>query len=158
MTWTWGGDPGVTTAAQRRDAVRSLTGDTVSGQDITNTDEQIAFYLLSYPALTMTAVLMASADAADALAGRSAAQADSVSIGKTRIEYRDGASRYHTLSADLRRRARTGVNGFFPQGISVAANVNSAANSDTVQPQAYVGRDADPGTLPALSTSEQRGT
>lgn len=157
MTWTWGGDPGVTTSAQRRDAVRSLTGDTVSGQDITNSDEQIAFYLSAYPALTMTAVCMGAADAADALSSRAAAQSDSVTIGKTRIEYRDAAARYRTLSADLRRRARAGVNGFFPQGISVAANQTSAANTDTVQPQSYVGQDAYPGTPPALSTSEQEG-
>ena len=56
-----------------------------------------------------------------------------------------------------RRRARAGVNGFFPQGISVAANQTAAANTDTVQPQSYVGQDAYPGTPPALSTSEQEG-
>jgi len=44
MTWTYGGAPGTTTSATRRDAVRLLVGDTdTTDQQIT--DEEIAFGL-----------------------------------------------------------------------------------------------------------------
>lgn len=45
MTWTYGGAPGTTTAATRRDAVRFLVGDTAT-TDQQVTDEEIAFALL----------------------------------------------------------------------------------------------------------------
>lgn len=157
MTWTYEGDPGVSTAAQRRDAVRTLIGDTVSGADVTLSDEQIAFYLTSYPATTMLAVYLAASDAATGLGAGWARQADSVAIGKTRIEYRESAARFTTLSGELRRRAARGVNALRFEGISVADNAARAENTGTVQPKAYEGRDAYPGTAPPLSTQTQEG-
>lgn len=157
MTWTYDSAPGYSGSGPRRDAVRVLTGDTVSGQDVTLSDEEIAFYLGPYPATTATAVNLAAADAAGGLAARWSAQADSLAIGKTRIEYAGNATRLRSLATDLRRRAALGVNALSVQGISVAANLSAAQNPDTVQPQSYTGRDAYPATAPPLSTQQQEG-
>lgn len=157
MTWTYGNDPGLSGSSQRRDYVRLLTGDNVAGQDVTLSDEEIAAFLLPYPSTNAAAVYLASARAALSLSGRWAAQADSLAIGKTRIEYAGNAARLRTLSADLRRDAALGVNAISVQGISVAANLSAAQSNNTVQPQAYTGRDAYPGTTPPLSTQTQEG-
>jgi hypothetical protein len=157
MTWTYTNNPGYSTAAERRDAVRLLIRDTVQSAAVTLTDEEIAFFLRPFPALNAVAVYLAASDACESMAGGWNTQADSVSIGETKVEYRSKAKDYADLGRRLKAQARQGINGFSVLGSSVSANATLAADTDVVQPQAYVGQDAAPGTVPQLGTVEQVG-
>jgi len=157
MTWTYAGNPGVTTSAERRDYVRLLIGDTVQGAAITLSDEEIACFLAKFPALNDTAVYLAASDACDPLASRWNSQASVLSIGKTRVEYTGKAAEFSATGTRLKAQARQGVNGLSILGTSVAANQALAADNDVVQPTTYVGQDAAPGTVPQLSTMTQVG-
>ena len=157
MTWTYTNNPGYSTAAERRDAVRLLIRDTVQTAAITLTDEEIAFFLLPFPALNSVAVYLAASDACESMAGGWNTQADTLVIGETRVEYKSKAKDYADLGRRLKAQARQGINGFSALGSSVSANATLAADTDVVQPQAYVGQDAYPGTVPQLGTVEQAG-
>jgi len=157
MTWTYTNNPGYDTAAERRDAVRLLIRDTVQSAAVTLTDEEIAFFLRPFPALNAIAVYLAASDACESMASGWSAQADSVSIGETKVEYKSKAKEFADLGRRLKAQARQGVNGFTTLGTSVAANQALAADTDVVQPTSYVGQDAAPGTVPQLSTVQQVG-
>lgn len=157
MTWTWGNAPGLTTAATRRDAIRSLIGDTVTTNQL-QTDEQLAFYLTFTDGSTFLGIRLAAAMAAEAIAGLYSQKADSLTIGRTKVDYQEAAARFLALAASLKKAAAAaGGGGIYMGGISVADNLAHAENSDVVQPQSYTGRDSYPGTNPPLGTSEQEG-
>lgn len=152
MTWTYGNDPGSTTAAQRRDAVRVTTGDKVSTNPLIS-DEEIAFFLAN----NSNNLLSTSADACEAIAAFLGTKADSLKIGQTQVEYKESSARFLALAARLRKQRASTGGGFFFGGISVANNETHASDADAVQPQSYAGRDNYPGTTPPLGTVEQEG-
>jgi hypothetical protein len=152
MAWNYTNAPGTANAAARRDAVRSLTGDKVSTNQLL-TDEEIAFYLAN----NSNNLYSASADACEAIAALYAQKADSLTLGKTKVDYQEASSRFLALAAKLRKQRASVAGGFFAGGASVAHNLANAENSDVVQPQSYTGRDNYPGTTPPLGTVEQEG-
>lgn len=159
MAWTFANDPGTSTAAQRRDAVRSLIGDVVSSNPL-QTDEQIAFYLAQQGGgTTVRSIYRAAALACDAIAAWFSAQKpDSLKIGQTSVDYKSQAAAFAARASELRRQANSAGGGsIFFGGTSVAANQAQAENSDVVQPTSYQGQDAYPGTVPRLGTVEQEG-
>ena len=95
MTWTYGGAPGTTSAATRRDAVRLLVGDTDT-TDPQVTDEEIAF------ALTQGAddVYVAGAVICRALSGKYARLVDS-SVESVSASYSQRATQYAELATRL---------------------------------------------------------
>jgi hypothetical protein len=95
MTWTYGGAPGTTTSATRRDAVRLLVGDTdTTDQQVS--DEEIAFALSQ----TSDDIYNGGALICRALAGTYSRLVDT-SIESVSSSYSQRAAQYSELAARL---------------------------------------------------------
>lgn len=127
MTWTYGGAPGTTTSATRRDAVRLLVGDTdTTDQQIT--DEEIAFGLSQ----SSDDLYNASALLCRALSGKYARLVDT-SIESVSSSYSQRAQHYAELAVRLSREGkRLGTIGL---GVPVAGGMSisgmESVESDT---------------------------
>jgi len=95
MTWTYGGAPGTTSAATRRDAVRLLVGDTdTTDQQVT--DEEIAFGVSQ----AADDIYNASALICRALSGKYARLVDT-SVESVSSSYSQRAQQYAELAVRL---------------------------------------------------------
>jgi hypothetical protein len=95
MTWTYGGAPGTTTSATRRDAVRLLVGDTdTTDQQVT--DEEIAFALSQ----TSDDIYNAGALMCRTIAGKYSRLVDT-SIESVSSSYSQRAKQYSELAVRL---------------------------------------------------------
>lgn len=95
MTWTYGGAPGTTTSATRRDAVRLLVGDTdTTDQQVS--DEEIAFALSQ----TSDDIYNAGALMCRTIAGKYSRLVDT-SIESVSSSYSQRAAQYLELAARL---------------------------------------------------------
>ena len=100
MTWTYGGAPGTTTSATRRDAVRLLVGDTdTTEQQLT--DEEIAFGLLQ----ASDDIYNASALLCRALSGKYARLVDT-SVESVSSSYSQRAKQYAELAVRLTKEGK----------------------------------------------------
>lgn len=132
MTWTYDGAPGTDTAAQRRDSVRVLTGDTDTN-DQQSTDEEIAF------ALTQSAndVYGAGSIIARALAAKFSRFVDtSVDSAKTMFSsrvknYTDIAKR---LDVQARKYGLAGLGTPAAGGLTESGMESADEDDDRVQP------------------------
>lgn len=147
MSFTYGDDPGIGTAAQRRDAVRTLTGDTVS-TDAQLTDNQVAFYLTyAGDAASWATVYIAALQAARAILSKYTRATDYTS-GKTSVSQGQRIKAYQALVEQLSAAIASQA---FPAitGQSISVNQGYLTNSDAVQPSAWYGQDFFPGTGPS---------
>lgn len=95
MPWTYGGNPGTATTAQRRDAVRLLTKDVTSGSQQLQ-DAEVAFFLTQ----NNNGIYRAASDACRQMAAR---VAKSQSVGDLSISGLGDA--YLLLAKDYELRA-----------------------------------------------------
>lgn len=100
MTWTYGGAPGTTTSATRRDAVRLLVGDTDT-TDQQMTDEEIAFALSQ----ASDDIYNASALLCRALSGKYARLVDT-SVESVSSSYSQRAKQYAELAVRLTKEGK----------------------------------------------------
>ena len=100
MTWTYDGSPGTATAAERRDAVRLLVGDTDTNDQLA-TDEEITFALSQ----GNDNVYLAGGIIARSISASFARRAD-MSIEGLRVQYSQRASGYEKLAIKLDREAK----------------------------------------------------
>ena len=144
MSWTYSDNPGIATADERRDAVRTLTGDTVS-TDQQLTDAQVAFYLTyAGDAASWATVYIAALQAARAILGKYSRATDFTS-GKTSVSQGQRVKAYQALVDQLLTAVRSQA---FPviTGQSISLNQAALLNIDAVQPAAWYGQDFFPGT------------
>ena len=147
MSFTYGDDPGISTAAKRRDAVRTLTGDTNS-TDPQLTDNQVAFYLTyAGDSASWATVYIAALQAARAILSKYARATDYTS-GKTSVSQGQRIKAYQALVEELLAAVKAQA---YPEisGQSIAVNRDYLSNSDAVQPAAIYGQDFTPGTGPS---------
>lgn len=151
MSFTYGDDPGISTAAKRRDAVRTLTGDTVS-TDAQLTDNQVAFYLTyAGDSASWATVYIAALQAARAILSKYTRATDYTS-GKTSVSQGERVKAYQALVEELLGAVRAQA---YPEisGQSISVNQGYASNTDAVQPAAWYGQDLFPGTGPSSLTA-----
>ena len=127
MTATYTNDP----SGRPVDTVRFEIDDrdTIPETDAALSDEEIQ-YLID----TNTHILLAAAAAADAIAGKYAADAKSKKVGDLEVDYGEGqAASYITLAGTLRQRAyRKAGAGVYAGGISKTDKDTAEADSDRV--------------------------
>lgn len=116
MTWTYGGAPGTTTSATRRDAVRLLVGDTdTTDQQVT--DEEIAFALSQ----TSDDVYSAGSLICRVISGKYARMVDT-SVESVSSSYSQRAKQYSDLSVRLAKEGKKfGSSGL---GVPVAGGMS----------------------------------
>ena len=151
MSFTYGDDPGISTDAQRRDAVRTLTGDTVS-TDVQLTDTQVSFFLTyAGNSATWATVYIAALQAARAILSKYTRATDYTS-GKTSVSQGQRVKAYQALIAELLTAVKSQA---YPAitGQSISVNQGYASNTDAVQPAAWYGQDLFPGTGPSSLTT-----
>lgn len=147
MSFTYGDDPGISTAAKRRDAVRTLTGDTNSS-DPQLTDNQVAFYLTyAGDSASWATVYIAALQAARAILGKYTRATDYTS-GKTSVSQGQRIKAYQALVEELLAAVKAQA---YPEisGQSISGNQGYLRNTDAVQPAAWYGQDLFPGTGPS---------
>jgi hypothetical protein len=130
MTWTYGGAPGTTSAATRRDAVRLLVGDTDTTDQQTS-DEEIAFALSQ----GSDDVYIAGAVICRALSGKFARLVDT-SVESVSSSYSQRATQYAELAVRLTKDSkRLGSGGLgVPDagGMSIADMIAVESDPDRV--------------------------
>lgn len=130
MTWTYGGAPGTTSAATRRDAVRLLVGDTDTTDQQTS-DEEIAFALSQ----GSDDVYIAGAVICRALSGKFARLVDT-SVESVSSSYSQRATQYAELAVRLTKDSkRLGSGGLgVPDagGMSIADMISVESDPDRV--------------------------
>jgi len=130
MTWTYGGAPGTTSAATRRDAVRLFVGDTDTTDQQTS-DEEIAFALSQ----ASDDVYIAGAVICRALSGKFARLVDT-SVESVSSSYSQRATQYAELAVRLTKDSkRLGSGGLgVPDagGISIADMISVESDPDRV--------------------------
>lgn len=136
MTWTYGGLPGSDTT----DAVRYLSGQTSTGDDILTSDEEIAFSLSE----ASNNVYAAAALVCDALAGRYRTNPTQETVGQLSLSWGDRAKSFTAQAAALR--ARGLMTGVLPYvgGISVSDKLVDQQDTDVVVPGFRRGMDDNP--------------
>lgn len=130
MTWTYGGTPGTTSAATRRDAVRLLIGDTdTTDQQVT--DEEIAFGLLQ----ASDDVYAAGSIMCRAISGRYSRLVDS-SVESVSSSYSQRAAQYAELASRLTKDGKkfgsSGLGVPDAGGISISDMVSVDTDPDRV--------------------------
>lgn len=131
MTFTYGLSPGTSTAAERRDAVRYLVGDTDSN-DPQVEDEEITFALSEAD----DGIYLAAAITARAIAGKYARRVDTDFEGVS-TAYSDRQKHYQALAVKLEKEALTkGASLGSPGvgGISESTMDSVEDNEDRVEP------------------------
>lgn len=146
MAWTYANAPGTATAAQRRDAVRMLTGDTdstmsVDAPQLTATDEEIA-YALSRSGDVAEA---AAVQIAGVLYARWARLPDTQVVGVGSVNVSDMKLHLRQVQTDLQADLAKGAAPRFG-GQSITENRRLAALPDVPQPTFVQGGDTYPGT------------
>jgi hypothetical protein len=128
VSWTYAGEPGTATAAERRDYVRFTLGDTESGYTPTLSDGEIAACLSA----SSDDVSAAALQAGKALLARFARQAD-VKNGATSVS---ASQRYKALKDVVASLESDAMSAAVPYlgGSSKAAFDADRANTDLRQP------------------------
>ena len=139
MSWTYDGNPGTTTPAERRDAVRLAIGDTLS-TDQQVTDGEVAYYLSN----TANNIQAAAIEAVRGLIAKYSRAVD-VEVsggagGVGRVSASQRAKTYQELLATLQA-DRVNVATVSATGQSKATNRGYDANPDAVQPIARLRQD-----------------
>jgi len=154
MTWTYTGDP----TASARDAIRFLTGDTDSSDQLV-TDEEIAWVNaeVSGSATATTHLYRAGARVANAIGAKFSRLADQ-QIGDLRVSMSQKATAAYALAASLNELAATDSSVPIPYagGVSVADKRSRDEDTDRVMPFFETGQFAnttDPGAGPARALS-----
>lgn len=119
MTWTYGQDP----AANNRDAVRYLIGDTNVRSQL-RSDEEIAYALLE----AGDNVSEAAANTLEQLAIVYARLAESMQLGRRRTQYGDRSAKFRQRAEDVRVEA--GVNAAGPLAPQIEVADREAALTD----------------------------
>lgn len=138
MTWTYGGDP----AANDRDAVRFLVGDTDTNDELI-TDEEIAWLLTENGN-----VYSAAAAAAQTIAAIFARFVNK-NVGDLSLDASDKHKHYLDLADTLRRKAAIQAATPFAGGISIASKDSFEDDMDRVQPKFTKDLQQYPGTTTA---------
>lgn len=143
MAWSYNSASlGTTTAAQRLNAVRLLTGDT-DNTDQQLQDEEINFAL----AQSGNNIYTAGVWAANAIASKYSRLVTTELDGALRSEYSDLAKNYRNLAIQLRedgRRYSAGALGVEAGGISISDINTARSNTDRPQPFARTDRFDNP--------------
>jgi hypothetical protein len=130
--WTYGGDPGTGTAAQRRDAVRLLTGDTDTSWQLLS-DEEIAYFL----SLSSDKIQGASIKSVRAILAKLSRDVQTW-IGHAREYGAERVTNYRQLLRDLESQDAT-LASIYVGGAYVADKTDLDNNAALVQP--FFGRD-----------------
>lgn len=136
MTWTYGNAPGTSTAAERRDAVRYLVGDTDSTMSPTLSDEEIAFSL----SRSGNSVMAAAIAACRSLSAKWALIPTTTVVGVGSVQAGEVSKRLLETMKTLQADAATGAAPVFG-GQSVTENKRLAALTDVPQPTFRNGQD-----------------
>lgn len=131
MTWTYTGAP----SSVSRDAVRLLSGQTSSSDDVLLTDGEIAYALAQKPS-----VEMAAAWSMEMMAARYSGFPASKSIGQLGITYGDRVAQLQASAKMLRRDAA--ISGFTPfvGGTSLADKLARESDTDRPAPAFLLGQ------------------
>lgn len=145
MTWTYGNDPGTSTAAQRRDAVRLALGDTETPPSAqinatSLTDEEIAYFLAD----STDDVLGAALKGCDSLIGKWARK-PSVSHGPSSVNTGSVLGSLQALRATLAHRVAIEA-PWFAGGLTISGKSGLATDTAAIQPAFARGADSHPGT------------
>lgn len=140
MTWTYAGDPGTSTAAERRDAVRLYIGDTDTDNQLV-TDEEIAFALSQ----RSNNLYGASAELFRALASKYARRANTKFEGIS-VDYAKVAEGYRVQAIRAENEARLNGGLGIPKasGISISDMDAVEDDSDRVEPAFKTGKFRNP--------------
>ena len=130
MAFTYTSDP----ENSKRDAVRLLTGDTVS-TDALLQDSEVEYFLSLYD----DAVYPAAAAACDAISSKYARQADTTN-GRLSVKASQRSEAYAKKAKDLRRDTLLGAE-VFAGGLTISGKDDLNADTDAVQPAFSVGMD-----------------
>lgn len=136
MTWTYSNAPNTTA----RDAVRVLSGQNSSADDLLVTDEEIVFFLAQRNSNNYGAAQMAC----ETLASKYAGKAQQKGIGQLSIGYGERSRLFATRAKELSMSLlRTGVSPYVG-GISESDRDVDRADTDAVQPAFEIGGDDNP--------------
>lgn len=136
MSWTYGGNP----ANSPLEEVRFLVGDTIPGQTITLSDQEIEYNIALVYGATPPASgnFLPAAYCADFLQSKYAGQVDSKTVGKLSISFSNRAERFAKLAANLRRRATLAGAPIYAGGQTHSDKSIDENDTDIQQPGAKV--------------------
>lgn len=132
LTWTYSGDP----AANDRDAVRWLSGDTDTADRLV-TDEEIAFALAEHPTQALAAAVVC-----EAIAAKFAREADR-RVGDVSLSASQKAKAYRERAEELRANATILAVPSFG-GLTISGKEALDEDTDAVQPSFRIGKDDHP--------------
>jgi hypothetical protein len=139
VAWTYSEDPGTSTSAKRRDAVRLAVGDTHTSDQVFS-DAEIAYFLSQAgDAATADCVREAAILACEAAQAKYARQVDTTH-GKLSVGASKRIEHFERLAKNLRAK-RGRLAEVYAGGRSVAEKQSDAADTDLVQPAFEVGQD-----------------
>lgn len=142
MAWTYNGTPGTATAAERRDSVRFLVGDTDT------TDQQVQDAEITF-ALSQASndIYLAASITAEAIAGKYSRLVNS-SFEGMRTDYSDLVSQYQSLARKLKQDSKkfgsTGIGSPDAGGISISEIDSVEDDSDRPTPAFRRGQFRNP--------------
>ena len=135
MTWTYAGDP----SANDRDAVRHHCGD-VDTKDQQLSDEEIAYILTRN-----SDVVLAAAEACEAIAARVARDVSRSNLGSSK-SLSEKLEHFKCMADKLRESINIGGLEVFAGGLTKSGKRTLSEDNDAVQPEFSVGMDDRPGT------------
>jgi hypothetical protein len=144
MTFTYSGDP----ADSDLDAVRFLSLQNSSGDDVLIEDEEIEYLLGQGSGVYRTA-----AEVCNRLALKYGSRASIVTIGKLSVEYAGRAAEYSSRCGILRREAAVRGSVPFAGGVDQADLDATAADTSLVPPKFTIGQDDSPHVAWGLTTT-----
>lgn len=130
MAFTYTSDP----ENSKRDAVRLLTGDTIS-TDALLQDSEVDYFLSLYD----DSPYPAAAAACDAISSKYARQADTTN-GRLSVKASQRSEAYAKKAKELRRDSVNGAEVFFG-GMTISGKNDLDADTDAVQPAFSIGMD-----------------
>ena len=136
MSWTYDGNPGDGTSAERRDAVRLSIGDTIS-TDPQLSDQEIAYYL----AQKADSAPSASIEAVKGLIAKYSRAVDTDVVGVGKVSASDRVKSYQALLSTLIA-DRANVATVTVTGQSKATNLGYDQNPDAYPPPSRYGQDS----------------
>ncbi|MDX2466307.1 MAG: hypothetical protein QNL12_03265 [Acidimicrobiia bacterium] len=140
MTFTYTGRPGTSDAAERRDSVRFLVGDTVEATKELE-DEEIAFLLDQEGNNVWGAALRSTTQ----LQAKYAALA-SYSVGDLSIQYGTQVDSWAKVAGTIKARRDLDVAQVYAGGISLSDKATVASDTDWNRPDASLGMHDNDGT------------
>lgn len=136
MTWTYAGTPNTVA----RDAVRVLSGQNSSGDELLVTDEEITYFLAQRNSNNYAAAQMVC----ETLAAKYASKATQKGVGQLSISYADRSKAFTAKAKELAMSLlRSGISPYVGGQSASDRNVDRA-DTDLVQPQFEVGGDDNP--------------